>query len=71
MASHHAVQSNEEKGSENGINDIDARSLPGDPDADPKDVKRILRKIDYAVVPYSALLYLLSFLGEPHIVWSG
>lgn len=31
---------------------------------DPKEIKRILRKIDYAVVPYSALLYLLSFLGS-------
>lgn len=63
ILSHPPAMEHDEKNA-NAFNDVVLYEQAADTDADPKEIKRILRKIDYAVVPYSALLYLLSFLGE-------
>lgn len=52
-----------EKNTTEAIND----NAYGDLTMDPLEYKRILRKLDWAIIPYCSLLYLLSFLDRVNI----
>lgn len=48
------------------VGDIDTHSVDG-PGWDESTTKKLIRKIDYRLIPFLALLYLLSFLDRTNI----